>query len=271
MLIGIESHSLNVRSRKHSFSRGNTSSPSLYPLYLPFNTQHRLLAKVQAILEDACYSFGLRMMESVVQNEGWDCPESVELNIWTKVFRHNENKFDANGIRGLGKPFPDFLDSIAQIRHSAVHRVRVTANTVEKLLADAGSLAELLGNLACARTLLRLQRETKLAVGELGRNKDLLESRLTEKLREIADARAALDRIEQTAVEDMLNEDKEYQNFAGMNLEQAINAPETVLHSPVASEQETISEADEDLDSLDEHSIGQIEDAASASTSTNMV
>lgn len=210
-------------------------------------------------------------MESVVQKEGWDCPESVELNIWTKVFRHYENKFDANGIRGLGKPFSDFLDSIAQIRHSAVHRVRVTANTVEKLLADAESLAELLGNLACARTLLRLRRETKLAVDELGRNKDLLESRLTEKLREIADARAALDRIEQTAVEDMLNEDKEYQNFAGMNLEQAINAPETVLHSPVASEQETSSEADEDLDSLNEHSIGQIEDAASASKSTNMV
>lgn len=147
----------------------------------------------------------------------------------------------------------------------------MTANTVEKFLADAESLAELLGNLAYARTLLRLRRETKLAVDELRRNKDLLESRLTERLREIADARAALDGIEQTAVEDMLNEDKEYQNFAGMHLEQAINAPEAVLHSPVASEQETSSEADEDLDSLNEHSIGQIEDAASASKSTNMV
>lgn len=99
-----------------------------------------------------------------------------------------------------------------------------------------------------------------MAIDELGRNKDLLESRLTEKLRKIADARAAPDRVEQTAVEDMLNEDKEYQNVVGMNPEQAISAPETLSHSPVASEQETGSEADEDLDRLNEHSIGQIED-----------
>ncbi|KAL5350944.1 hypothetical protein ACLOAV_004517 [Pseudogymnoascus australis] len=74
-----DSQSSVVRSRKHSFSPGDTSSTSLCPIYLPLNTQHRLQVKVQAILEDACYSFGLRVMESVFQKEGWDCPESVEL------------------------------------------------------------------------------------------------------------------------------------------------------------------------------------------------
>lgn len=75
--------------------------------------------KVQAILEEACYAFGHKMMGDILQKEGWDCPESVELNIWARVFRCNEDKFDAEKLLELGKPFPELLDSIAQLRHTA--------------------------------------------------------------------------------------------------------------------------------------------------------
>ena len=114
--------------------------PSLYPVYLPLNTQHRLLVKVQAILEDPCYAFGHKMMRDILQKEGWDCPESVELNIWARVFRGNEDKFHADQLDELGKPIPEFLDSIAQLRHTAVHRVRVSANRVQQFMMDAESL-----------------------------------------------------------------------------------------------------------------------------------
>lgn len=35
---------------------------------------------------------------------GWNCPESVELNTWVRVFRYNEDKFDADKLVELGKP-----------------------------------------------------------------------------------------------------------------------------------------------------------------------
>jgi len=49
----------------------------------------------------------------------------------------------------------------------------------------------------------------QLTIGELNRNKDLLESKLNSKFKKIADERAELDRLEQLAVEEMLREDRE--------------------------------------------------------------
>ena len=91
------------------------SVPLLYPVYLPLHTQHRLLVKVQAILEEACYTFGCKMMKELVQKEGWDCPESVELNVWARVFRHNEDKFNTEKLLELEMSFPELLDTIAQL------------------------------------------------------------------------------------------------------------------------------------------------------------
>ena len=200
--------------------------------------------KVQAILENACYAFGHEKMGDVLQKEGWDCPESVELNIWARVFRHNEDRFDAEKLLDLGKPFSELLDSIAQLRHTAVHRVRVSANKVCQFMTEAESLANILHNDTCARTLSRIRREAKQVIDELGRNKDLLESLLNEKLQEIDAQRRELDRLECKAVEDMLREDKEYQTLASANLEQAISAPETIQYSASTPEHYTSSEAE---------------------------
>jgi len=100
---------------------------SLYPVYLPHVIQHRLFAKVQALLEKTCYAFGCEVFPEMLIGECWDCPEDVELNIWAKIFRENEDKFDAARLAELGKPFSELLDSIEQIRHTAVHRPQISA------------------------------------------------------------------------------------------------------------------------------------------------
>ncbi|KAL3418769.1 ubiquinol-cytochrome-c reductase cytochrome c1 [Phlyctema vagabunda] len=198
------------------------------------------------------------MMEDIIQKEGWDCPESVELNIWARVFRHNEDKFDAEKLIELGKPFPELLDSIAQLRHTAVHRVRVSANTVYQFLTEAEALANMLYDNTCARMLSRLRREAKQVIDELGRNKDLLKSILKEKLQEVDARRRELDRLECKAVEDMLKEDKEYQALVSVNLEQAISAPEILQYSTSLSEHDTSSEAEVEVESSGRLSFGQI-------------
>lgn len=163
----------------------------------------------------------------------WDFPESVELNIWAWVFRCDEDKFDADKLVELGKPFPELLDSIAQLRHTTVHRVRVSANKVLQFVMEAGSLAIVLRNDICVQILSRLRRAVQQVIDELRRNKDLLESILKEKLREIDARRRELDSLECEAVEDMLKEDKEYQSLASANLKQSISAPKTIQHSNV--------------------------------------
>lgn len=215
---------------------------SLYPLYLPAKGQRRLLNKVQDLLEHTCYTFGQRTMASELRKQAWDSSECVELNVWMGLFRAKETLFDAERLAAIGKPFPDLLSSIAQVRHTAVHRLRVTAGRVETLLADAETFSALLADDACARQLSRLRRETHFVIEEFGRNKDLLESRYTEKRKELAARRAELDCIEHAAWESMLEEDKQYQRFAGMNLEEVIDIPETTLHSAATSEVDETSE-----------------------------
>ena len=220
--------------------------------------------KVQAILENACYVFGHKVMGDILQKEGWDCPESVELNIWARIFLCNEDKFDADKPDELGKPFPKFLDSIAQLRHTAVHRVRVSVNRVQQFMMEAESLANILHNNICARMLSRLRWEAQQVIDELGRNKNLLESILKEKLQEIDARRRELDSLEGKAVEEMLREDKEYQTLASANLEQAISVPETIQHSVSTSEHETSSEVDVEVESFERPSFGQVGESASS-------
>lgn len=196
-------------------------------------------------------------MGDTLQKERWDCPESVELNTWARVFRSNEDKFDADKLAELGRPFSGFLDSIAQLRHTAVHRVRISANRVQQFVTEAEFLAVILRNDSCTQTLSRLRRAVQQVIDELGRNKDLLESILKGKLQEIDTRRRELDRLESRAVEDMLGEDKEYQTLASANLKQAISAPETVQHSTSTSEHETSSEVEEEIESFVEPSLGQ--------------
>ncbi|PVH69905.1 hypothetical protein DL98DRAFT_438000 [Cadophora sp. DSE1049] len=253
-----------TRPQTRSFTRASLSVPSLYPVYIPLQTQHRLLVKVQATLEDACYAFGHKMMDGILLKEGWDCPESVELNIWARVFRCNEDKFDAEKLVELGKPFPELLDSIAQLRHTAVHRVRVSANKLQQFIAEAESLAIILDNNTCARLLSRLRQEAQQVIDDLGRNKDLLESMLKKKLQEIDTQRRELDRLECELVEDMLREDKEYQTIASANLEQAVAAATSIQQKVSTSEHDTSSEAEVEVESFEQASFEQNGESASS-------
>ena len=246
-----------ARPQKRSLTRVSLAVPSLYPVYIPLQTQHRLLVKVQAILEDACYVFGHRMMAGILSKEGWDCPESVELNIWARVFRSNEDKFDAEKLADLGKPFPELLDSIAQLRHTAVHRIRVSAIKVQQFIAEAESFAFILDNNTCVRMLSCLRQGSQQVIDDLGRSKDLLESLLKKKLQDIDAQRRELDRLERKLVEDMLGEDKEYQTLASANLEQAIAAAMTCQQTASTSEHDTSSEAEGDFEGFRRASYAQ--------------
>lgn len=178
------------------------------------------------------------------------------MNTWAHIFARNEGKFEPDKIASLEKPFPNLLKAIAQVRHTAVHRIRVSAKSVEQSMADAEQLALLLNDDTCAQTLSRLRHETSSIVEELSRNKDLLESKLADRLKDVASRRAELDRLEREAVEEMIKEDKDYQDTAGANLKEAIAIPGESILNGLSSENDIASDANADDDSFNEARLG---------------
>ncbi|KAB5522989.1 hypothetical protein GE09DRAFT_1153410, partial [Coniochaeta sp. 2T2.1] len=127
---------------KPSIHTGIKTYPALFPVYLPLRTQHHLLTKVQTLLERASLDFGQQHMQSVVQRDRWDCPEAAELNLWAAEFLNSQEQFAKR--RDVGKPLGKLFHSVSDIRHTAVHRIRVSAKGIERFILDAESLATLL-------------------------------------------------------------------------------------------------------------------------------
>lgn len=185
-------------------------------------------------------------MPDVLEKRGWDCAESAELNLWAAEFLNHRSSF-GDRESDVGRPFEKLFRSVADIRHSAVHRIRVSAKGVEQFILDAESLATLLNDGARLESLKRMRRDTQLAIEELERNKHVLGSQLTETRKKIAAQRAELDRLEDAAVADMMREDGEYQRFAGANLERAIVS----FEATTLAADETENEAGSDVGDTD--------------------
>ncbi|KAH7208666.1 hypothetical protein DER44DRAFT_720508 [Fusarium oxysporum] len=194
-------------------------SSLLFPVYLPFPTEHLLMEKLQKVLETACYEYGVRELSSVMQHRDWDCPESVELNQWAELLGHEGNL----KRQGTGKALKELLRSIAQIRHTAVHRLRTNSRGLEQFLADAEDLARILGDNIYTQVISQMRLDAKSTLRELAQNKQFIQLQLEEGREEIAKQRAELDQKEQENLRRMEREDKKYRAIAGKRLQQALN------------------------------------------------
>lgn len=184
-------------------------------------------------------------MPDVLQEKDWDCPEAAELNLWAAEFTKRQNEFADKEI-DIGKPLETLFRSVADIRHTAVHRVRVSARGVEQFLLDGEAFAMILDEELCQQSLARLRRNTQLAIEELERNKHVLSSKLEETLKRIATQRAELDRQEKAAITEMVEEDGEYQLLAGTNLELAVETRDTSATTAATPANETGSDTEEE-------------------------
>jgi hypothetical protein len=185
--------------------------PSLYPAYLAFPSQHRIMTEVQALLERSCFAYGQTTFWEELKRRGWGCPESAELNAWTPVLLEQQAKVKPELVAQRGRPLSEILNSLSQLRHTAVHRIRVTANRVYQFICDAENLSIILGDCESFEHLANLRRGLESTIDDINRNKDLLESRHVEILKHLAEERAKLLRQEKAAHEHLLSEDKKYQ------------------------------------------------------------
>ncbi|RBR16953.1 hypothetical protein FVER53590_05709 [Fusarium verticillioides] len=197
---------------------------SLSPLvYLPFPTEHLLMQKLQKVLEAACYEYGVRELSSIMHERHWDCPEAVELSQWADLLG-NGGKLKLKGNKKSGKKL---LPSIAQIRHTAVHRLRTDSTGLQRFLADAEDLTKALGDDIYTQSIAKLRLDTQSTLKELAENKQSIQQQLKEAQEEVARQRAELDQKEQDNLRRMEREDKIYCAQAGERLEKAIRAMES--------------------------------------------
>ncbi|CAG7565976.1 unnamed protein product [Fusarium equiseti] len=229
-------------------------SSSAPPVYLPFPTEHMLMEKLQRTLELSCYQFGLRALPNVMQKQGWDCPESVELSEWVKlVGREKEVVWE-----GSGKPTENLLQSIVGIRHAAVHRLRTSSTGLEQFLADAERLAVVLGDDTFTQAISQLRLDTHATLTELIQKKKATQLQLEKAQEEIARQRAELDQKEQEVLQGMTSQDKKYGDLAGERLEVVLQLmtdlrvtrvhQDAALQSVDAVEHEPLSDDISDVD-----------------------
>jgi hypothetical protein len=190
---------------------GQNTVPSLYPAYLAFPSQHRIMTEIQALLERSCFAYGQTTFWEELKRRGWDCPESAELNAWTPVLLERQANVNPELVAQRGRPLSEILNSLSHLRHTAVHRIRVTADRVYQFICDAENLSIILGDCESSERLADLRRGLESTIDDINRNKDLLESRHVEILKHLAEERAKLLRQEEAAHEHLLSEDKKYQ------------------------------------------------------------
>ena len=196
------------------------SIPSVYPTYLVYEVQHKLLNKVQALLEQSCYSWAKKWAPGLLEERKWTCAEAVELLEWSKVLPKQFGKLrsDATTLES-GGAFRETLKATHMLRHAAVHRVPTSAKGIEKMLKSASELAKALRD---TRTRFKIEHilkdfQEKVTVIELYKNQ--LENQLDEELRDIQEQRAALDRREKDAKSVMMACDHEHTTKLSWSIE----------------------------------------------------
>ncbi|OQN95546.1 hypothetical protein B0A48_18390 [Cryoendolithus antarcticus] len=236
--------------------QGKPLSGSLYSVYPDLEIQHKLLAEVQRTLEAVYFGFAVQNMQGVLEQNGWDCAESVELSIWTVVLRSRENLFTEAEIGDIGKPFGKFLSAIVNIRHTAVHRLKVTAGSLERFLQDAEGLIRLLRNKSMPLKMAQLRRRLHFSIGEIERNKNLLGAKISATQKEHGFKKAELDRMESAAIAEMILEDSEYERLVGERLERDTDLAGVDHGSTVQGQDETYLEMESEISGLENGSSG---------------
>jgi hypothetical protein len=162
----------------------------------------------------------------VLKKENWDCAEAVELTLWRPIFLENSSKiFSPSAIKSIKKPLPDLLSSICQLRHTAVHRVRLPASSILDFILDAEDLAGLLQDSECGDVLFTLRRRTQDTIATLERERRVLLLKIAEFKRLFAEKRKELLQQEKEILDAVVQDGESRMLFASVEVEKTLDAP----------------------------------------------
>lgn len=208
-----------VESRKELLNADQATS-SLSAIYLPYTLQHALLVRAQNLLEDCLFKFGSNKMRDVIKDKGWDCAQCVELNDWVKILRKRKDLLNNSSVGTSNRPLSAVLGSLVQLRHTAVHRQRITALKVQLFLEDAESLLGLLGDRESAKEISKVHCSLSDHVKDLSARASLDQEKLRSITREKRMQAFQLQLEEHSAVSRILAGNQDFERDATARFQQ---------------------------------------------------
>lgn len=206
---------------------------SLYPSFVPYQTQHLLLTKAQQLLEECCFDFAKRWLPGVVETNGWTCAAAVELTSWTSLLGSKHyaelppGSFDlpmfTTALLGKEKyPLKDLFFQLHPLRNLAVHRGSTPAPHIRELLKPAVRLARVLRDHKRAAQLEELKSAFDSRVTAMEQQKQTLLIEASRGLRRIQVQKDKLKKQEDSLLAKVLRQDQRNKAAAGQLLNQAI-------------------------------------------------
>ncbi|KAI1465324.1 uncharacterized protein F4812DRAFT_438290 [Daldinia caldariorum] len=196
--------------------------PSLYPTYIPYKAQHIILSEAQRMLEESCFEFTKKHMPALLENTGLDCASSLELTKWTRLLAKMSDEMPETAFNLGTTPLKEVLFATDKLRHSAVHRVPMTARAIKTLLKSAVVLGFTLGDHRHASQLEEICYELDNKVQAMELNKNALVNSTTAELEDIQRRRKELDRLEKEVLGNMVKNDQKNRGFIGALLEDSV-------------------------------------------------
>ena len=189
----------------------SSSSPSLFPSYLSYISQHKLLNTVQRVLEDCCYDWVSKWMPSLLEERKWTCSEAVELGRWSTAIPRRFDTFSSDATSlGSGEALRAVFLATHPLRHAAVHRLHTSVRGLERMLENALKMVMALKDTPREGKLHNILEKFRSTVRAMEVNKIELEISLDKDLGGILQQRIALDKKEREAKLGMFQRDREH-------------------------------------------------------------
>ncbi|KAI9808249.1 MAG: hypothetical protein M1825_004706 [Sarcosagium campestre] len=210
----LEGNTLALKKRRLPETQEEFSSSEMC---IPFGTRHQILFKVQAILEEIAYDYAKKNFPECLKQMKWECPESVELNVWAKYFLRHSDKLPRAIFFQATMSLKEMILRLQTLRHIAVHRRPTNSKDFESLITTAEVFAKLLMDDKRPGKISRVRHEVNVSIQILKRITEDLDRETGEKLREINARRAELNNCENDVIRAKAEEIKAQQDLISLH------------------------------------------------------
>jgi hypothetical protein len=152
-----------------------------------------IFTQTQRLLEECCYYFAEKWFPSILEANGWDAPEAVELTRWYTTLSKRDIPTTAIAL-SHGQSLAGLFKRATSIRHCAVHRrPRIPVKKVEEMVRNAWLLSQALQDDLRAAQLLHWHKELENIVAHLQLRTNSQREAAEAELRNIHDAKVEIE------------------------------------------------------------------------------
>ncbi|KAF2022997.1 hypothetical protein EK21DRAFT_48202, partial [Setomelanomma holmii] len=110
-----------------------------------YETQHRILSTIQQLLEESCFNFVKQYLPSVIEEHSWTCAAAGELTEWLYILKMHAQALPKGRVSTKEQSsFKTITGPVAQLRHTAVHRLHLISADFLSQIRSAIMLTEVL-------------------------------------------------------------------------------------------------------------------------------